>query len=127
MTDNPDPIDRQVGANLRALRIERGLSQTDLGRAVGVTFQQIQKYENSGNRISASRMYHIAVFLKISPMALFRGVETPGDAPAHDDRRTVRAIASLRRISDPRVRASTAALINELAKLDQHQTAAAAR
>ena len=52
-----NPIDVHVGARLRARRTLLGLSQTALGDAMGISFQQLQKYERGGNRISASRLY----------------------------------------------------------------------
>jgi transcriptional regulator with XRE-family HTH domain len=52
----PDPIDVHVGANIRIFRLAKGFSQTALGDAVGVTFQQIQKYESGANRVSSSRL-----------------------------------------------------------------------
>lgn len=68
---NPDPVDVEVGARLRSFRLARGLSQTGLGDAVGITFQQVQKYERGHNRISASRLCNMAKALKISPVDLF--------------------------------------------------------
>lgn len=61
------PVDRQVGARIRLRRNLLGLSQTELGRAVGVTFQQIQKYENGQNRVGASRLQRIAQALDTVP------------------------------------------------------------
>jgi transcriptional regulator with XRE-family HTH domain len=52
---NTNPIDLHVGARVRMQRMIRGLSQTERGEAAGVTFQQVQKYENGINRVSASR------------------------------------------------------------------------
>src|SRR5215813_14389623 len=52
-TKTPDPRDIEVGRRVRALRMERGMSQTDLGGELGLTFQQVQKYEKGTNRISA--------------------------------------------------------------------------
>ncbi len=57
---NLDPLDAHIGANLARLRKERGWSQSALGEAVGVSFQQIQKYKNAQNRIATSRLIHIA-------------------------------------------------------------------
>lgn len=66
----PDPVDKHVGARLRLRRTLMGLSQTELARAVGLTFQQVQKYESGANRISASRLYHISEALDI-PVSFF--------------------------------------------------------
>jgi transcriptional regulator with XRE-family HTH domain len=58
--DVTDPVDRYVGERLRAARLEAGLSQTDLGRAMNLSFQQVQKYERGVNRISASMLVRAA-------------------------------------------------------------------
>lgn len=68
---DPDPIDLEVGRRLRALRVARNVSQSSLAEAAGVTFQQIQKYEQGKNRISASMMCKLARKLQISPADLF--------------------------------------------------------
>lgn len=68
---DPDPIDIQVGQRLRAFRLAKGVSQTKLAMAVGVTFQQIQKYEQGRNRISASMLCKLAKRLDINPAELF--------------------------------------------------------
>ena len=61
----PHPIDVIVGKNLRTYRQLAKLSQSDLGDSLGVTFQQIQKYENASNRISASRLWRLSKILHI--------------------------------------------------------------
>lgn len=66
----PNPVDLHVGERLRKRRKEVGLSQTDLGQSVGLTFQQIQKYERGSNRISASKIYEFAQFLDV-PVSYF--------------------------------------------------------
>ena len=71
---NPNPIDRQVGTRIRMQRMVRGLSQTELGKAVGVTFQQVQKYEKGANRVSASRLQQIANVLEVAPDFFFAEV-----------------------------------------------------
>lgn len=58
--DNADPIDMHVGLRMRGRRRELGLSQFELGDKLGVTFQQIQKYERGANRVSASKLWHAA-------------------------------------------------------------------
>ena len=62
----PDQIDIEVGLNLRRMRLARGFSQTELGNALGVSFQQIQKYERGANRLSASMLVKAARFLAIT-------------------------------------------------------------
>jgi len=69
--DGPHYIDRLVGKRIRQRRIEAGISQEGLGRAVGVSFQQIQKYENASNRVTASIIYEIARVLCVTPEYFF--------------------------------------------------------
>jgi transcriptional regulator with XRE-family HTH domain len=65
-----NPIDRHVGSRVRMQRMMLGMSQEKLGEAIGLTFQQVQKYEKGTNRISASRLQHIAHVLNV-PVAFF--------------------------------------------------------
>lgn len=65
-----DPIDVDVAKRVRALRLRRGLSQNELSDALGVTFQQVQKYERGANRISAGRLFRIAKVLDV-PVTFF--------------------------------------------------------
>ncbi|ABC24392.1 helix-turn-helix domain-containing protein [Rhodospirillum rubrum] len=67
---SPDPVDVHVGRRLRLRRTLLGMSQEQLANAVGVTFQQIQKYERGSNRVSASRLYDISKVLGV-PVAFF--------------------------------------------------------
>lgn len=62
--------DREIGRRIRLLRVERKKSQQELGEELGVSFQQIQKYEKGNNRLSATRLIDIATVLKVSPIAL---------------------------------------------------------
>jgi len=92
----PDPIDVEVGLNLRRVRRDRGLSQADVGDALGITFQQVQKYERGANRVSASMLVKAARFLgvraadllpqedmgKSADMLLRRLADTPAAAKA---------------------------------------------
>jgi transcriptional regulator with XRE-family HTH domain len=61
-----NPTDKHVGSCVRMRRLMLGMSQTDLGDALGLTFQQVQKYEKGSNRISASRLQHIAQILQVT-------------------------------------------------------------
>jgi len=65
-----NPVDLHVGARVRLRRKSLGLSQEALGNALGLTFQQVQKYERGANRISASKLHETARFLKV-PVAYF--------------------------------------------------------
>src|SRR5262249_49788279 len=71
-TKAPDARDMEVGRRIRAQRLVRGLSQTDLGRSLGITFQQVQKYEKGANRVGAGRLTRIAEVLGV-PVAFFFG------------------------------------------------------
>jgi transcriptional regulator with XRE-family HTH domain len=75
-TKSPLPTDVLVGQNIRFGRLQVGLSQTELGARVGVTFQQIQKYEKGANRIGASRLQQIADALRVPIPTLFDGAPT---------------------------------------------------
>src|ERR671927_173554 len=79
--DTPNPIDVRVGARLRLRRNMLGLSQEKLGEAIGLTFQQVQKYERGANRIGASRLYELSRVLDV-PVSFF-----------FDDTDPVRALA----------------------------------
>jgi transcriptional regulator with XRE-family HTH domain len=67
---SPMPVDAVVGENIRTARLAAGLSQTELGAACGITFQQIQKYEKGANRVGGSRLMQIAEALKVPPATL---------------------------------------------------------
>jgi transcriptional regulator with XRE-family HTH domain len=69
----PNPVDVHVGKKIREARILRGLSQTALADMIGITFQQLQKYENAHNRVSCSRLYAISLVLGIPVQAFFAG------------------------------------------------------
>jgi len=68
-------VDAFVGAQLKVLRKTAGYSQTDLANQVGVTFQQIQKYERGTNRIGASRLWGLCKVFDVAPGRFFEGVE----------------------------------------------------
>ena len=70
MTSNPDPIDVHVGGRVRLRRMLIGMSQEKLGVALGLTFQQIQKYERGANRIGSSRLFRISQLLDV-PVSFF--------------------------------------------------------
>ena len=70
----PDPVDVHVGKRIRERRVSLGLSQTDLGDNLGLTFQQIQKYERGANRISASKLWGLSNFFGVSIEWFFDGL-----------------------------------------------------
>ena len=80
----PNPIDKHVGSRVRMQRVLVGMSQERLGGALGLTFQQVQKYEKGTNRIGASRLQQIAEILKVSPAFFFDKMPDDGGAIAHD-------------------------------------------
>lgn len=69
----PNPIDKHVGNRVRMRRLMLHISQTRLGDALGITFQQVQKYEKGKNRISASRLQQMADFLEVPVPFFFEG------------------------------------------------------
>jgi transcriptional regulator with XRE-family HTH domain len=71
---SPNPIDRHIGSRVRARRMMLGMSQEKLADALGLTFQQVQKYEKGINRIGASRLLHIAGILDVGIDFFFEGI-----------------------------------------------------
>src|ERR1700724_1363620 len=69
-SDRPNPIDIHVGARVRLRRTLLGMSQEKLGEAIGLTFQQVQKYERGANRVGDSRLYDLSRVLDV-PVAFF--------------------------------------------------------
>ncbi len=111
--NSADPFDTHVGSRVRMRRIMLGMTQTKLGELIGVTFQQLQKYENGTNRIGSSRLVQIARALQVPPASFFydalgkrKAKDTEG-APAteeiisflatSDGRALARAFTKLRR------------------------------
>jgi transcriptional regulator with XRE-family HTH domain len=80
MRKSPDVVDKHVGMRVRGRRMQLGMSQEKLGDALGLTFQQIQKYERGANRISASKLHAIAGILKVQVQFFF-----PPDGPMKKD------------------------------------------
>jgi len=75
---NPNPVDLHVGERIRERRALLKLSQTDLAKACGITFQQIQKYENGGNRVSASRLWEFSKIMNVSISYFFENFGAMG-------------------------------------------------
>jgi len=85
----PNPIDKHVGSRVRMRRMMLGMSQEKLGDALGLTFQQVQKYEKGSNRIGASRLQQISLILQVPVSFFFEGAPPPpgkvaafGEAPS---------------------------------------------
>ena len=99
--DGPHPVDRHVGRRVCEKRIALGYNQSDLGRALGLTFQQIQKYERGVNRVSAARLLQIASVLKSTGAALLGELETAeGDELALAAPGVAELLAAFRGIKD---------------------------
>ncbi len=75
----PTAVDEHIGQRVQLRRVMMGLSQKDLAKICGVTFQQIQKYETAGNRISASRLFELSTALETPVSFFFQGL--PGNTP----------------------------------------------
>ena len=116
----PDPLDAAVGAKIRVLRVSRGLSQSDLADQIGVTFQQVQKYEKGANRVGASRLSQIADVLGVSVGELFeqsRQRVGDGDSPLKllVEPGAVRVLKAYVQTTDPRLRRAIVNLIEGIA------------
>ena len=131
----PNPIDVHVGARLRLRRTLLGISQTTLAEAMGLTFQQVQKYEKGVNRVSSSRLYDAARILDVSlpyffeEMAAEVSAQTPSELmrtrrrPDTDQekdplskRETLEFVRAYCKIEDPAVRKRLADVIKAVAK-----------
>ncbi len=77
----PNPIDKHVGSRVRMRRMMLGMSQEKLGDALGLTFQQVQKYEKGTNRIGASRLQQISIILQVPVSFFFEGAPNLVDPP----------------------------------------------
>jgi transcriptional regulator with XRE-family HTH domain len=121
-----DPRDVEIGKRMRALRLERGLSQTELGNLLGVTFQQIQKYEKGANRVAAGRLQRVAESLEVPITFFYAGSTT--DRPENADSDSVdvglgfletagavRLVRAFSRIRDPEMRRALVELTEKIA------------
>jgi transcriptional regulator with XRE-family HTH domain len=128
-------VDVYVGARLRMRRTMLGMSQSRLGELLGVTFQQVQKYEKGSNRISASRLQHTARVLEVSPGYFFEGAPAdsgePGFAEESSQSYVVDFLASTEglqlnraflRVSDPKVRRRIVDLVIALASSPEDES-----
>lgn len=124
---SPNPIDVHVGSRVRLRRLLIGMSQDKLGEELGVTFQQVQKYERGANRIGASRLYQISVVLDVPVTFFYEGIKgRPLTGVAEDEQTAfvqdfinspegVSLAAAFTRIQDPRVRRRVLELVRTLA------------
>lgn len=127
----PDPIDVHVGSRVRMRRTLLGMSQEKLGNALGLTFQQIQKYERGANRIGSSRLFKLSTILDV-PVSFFfddlpdaSGKRAKGfgeGSPRHFEadqlskRETLELVRAYYRINDPKVRKRTFELVKAIAQ-----------
>jgi transcriptional regulator with XRE-family HTH domain len=90
----PHPVDVHVGARIRLRRKEMGISQTDLADVLGLSFQQVQKYERGSNRVSASKLYDITNKLETPIEYFFVGLKTPLSGDTEGDKELIELIHS---------------------------------
>ena len=130
----PNPTDKHVGARLRMRRLMVGMSQHELGHALGLTFQQLQKYEKGANRIGASRLHQLARILQV-PVGFFfegapeniGGAPTPTEAPSAayvseflSSSDGLAIIKAFMRITNPGLRRCIVDLVEQLAQHEHH-------
>ncbi len=127
-TGVPDPVDIHVGARVRTRRLLIGMNQETLARALGLTFQQVQKYEGGANRVSASRLSQIAEILGVPIAYFFSDLEPDGSAPsAHDQEarqrlqrpETIELIRSYYAIADQQTRQQFLEMVKAVAQAQQ--------
>ncbi len=115
----PDPQDVEIGRRMRACRINRAMSQLELANALGLTFQQVQKYERGRNRIGAGRLKRVAEILQV-PITYFFAAESTleacsaGQATA-EDARSARLLRAYGRIDNPELQGALLDLTENLA------------
>src|SRR5205807_1378279 len=121
----PNPIDRHVGSRVRMRRLMLSMSQEKLGDALGLTFQQVQKYEKGSNRVSASRLQHLSQILQVPVAFFFEGTppaaeqsKRPRDAPSSAYVSNFLAttdglvlVQAFTRIREPKLRRSIVAMV----------------
>lgn len=116
------PIDNDVGRRIRMRRMELGMSQTDLAGKLGLTFQQVQKYEKGANRVSAGRLQRISELLDV-PVGFFfasAGKEREGTSTMLDHLDTsagLRLIKAFTKIENKKLAAMVVGMVEELAQI----------
>ena len=128
MTKKANPIDAQVGNRVRIRRMLIGMSQEKLGDLLGLTFQQVQKYEKGINRIGAGRLFEIARILDVPVDFFYDGVAAPSDALAETSAPVMEFVSSseglqlslaFMKIRDPKVRKRVLDLVKSLAEEEE--------
>lgn len=131
MQKKSNAIDQHVGSRIKLRRIAVGLSQEKLGESLGVTFQQVQKYEKGVNRVGASRLQKIAevlntpisFFFEEAPGALHPPAETPEATSLSKvlaSKEFLSLVSSFSAIKDPKIRQKVVDLVDALAAADRH-------
>jgi len=92
---SPHPIDVHVGTKVRIRRLMLNMSQDKLGDALGLTFQQIQKYEKGTNRIGASRLYQLAKILSVDVQFFYNDMDISGGAPGFGESQATEFMSNL--------------------------------
>ena len=119
--DGPHPVDVHVGSRVRLRRKLTGLSQIQLGQKLGLTFQQIQKYERGFNRVSASRLYQMSHILGVPVSFFFDDLDEEAAARSPDEimlkRETLEFVRAYYRIGDPAAREGLRKLTEAMADL----------
>jgi transcriptional regulator with XRE-family HTH domain len=125
--DGPHPIDIYVGSRIRLQRIMRGLTQSELAKLVGISFQSVQKYERGENRVSASRLHEFAEALGVTEQFFFDGLATASDVtgePTHgadvtanEGKELHRQLTAVMSIEDKRLRGLIIQLLKVLSEL----------
>jgi transcriptional regulator with XRE-family HTH domain len=116
----PNPIDVRVGHRIKVRRRELGLSQSALADSLGVTFQQVQKYEKGRNRIGAGRLTQIARFLKVSPSVFFERAAMANDEVLRDiddfvaSKEGMDLMRAMAKVENEKVRHHIAILVEEV-------------
>ena len=128
MTKKANPIDAQVGNRVRIRRMLIGMSQEKLGDLLGLTFQQVQKYEKGINRIGAGRLFEIARILDVPIDFFYDGVGTPSDGVGDASAPVMEFVSSTEglqlslafmKIRDPKVRKRVLDLVKSLAEEEE--------
>ncbi|MCF6316223.1 MAG: helix-turn-helix domain-containing protein [Marinosulfonomonas sp.] len=113
----PHPVDIHVGKRIKEIRTVRGLTQSNVADYLGISFQQLQKYETGANRVSASRMFELSKLLDITPAFFFEGLEGQNyDTMPPMDMETARIAAALSRIKNKKLKNRINTLISEIVR-----------
>jgi transcriptional regulator with XRE-family HTH domain len=127
MTKRIEPTDMRVGQRVRAYRLSRGMTQMALGERVGVTFQQIQKYERGVNRMGSSRLKKVATILGISVAALFGEDQNHSDetldgllSETHCQQYTTRLLRAFDAIKDSKQRLALVQFVESMGQGLEH-------